>query len=328
MDAGTVFVYGRPGIGSSSTGSGGTGGAPDTGHVFVTIQDNRTGKRVDVDIWNGPKGQMAVNDHVDNARREAHDVVSFDVNRQALDRMIAAADSFHLQSLPYSVVNMNCTDAVEFVLSKGLSNVPDFTLPASLFDAMVKAGEQGLLPNFQSHFCDSKEEYSRDGTSSNDANLQSLPGDIDSTHASNFGFVGNGDLGLAALTAGEFSSPDLVNIVLDNDTFAQFEFADSLPSVFIDPQMDTSLGVVADMTGDSMVVDSAGSDFGGAISDLGVDGGIAGDLGTFADLGSLGDIGGDVASNVGSDFGIDTSGIGNDFGDAGGGFAPSDSGFA
>jgi len=29
----------------------------------MTVQDNETGRRVDVDIWNGPDGQMIVNDN-------------------------------------------------------------------------------------------------------------------------------------------------------------------------------------------------------------------------------------------------------------------------
>src|SRR5262245_10973738 len=116
--AGTIYVYARDGLPSSSAGSRGIGDRLDTGHVFVTVRDNERKEQIDVDVWRDEKtGQLIVNSEVTQDRREQHNVAAFDVDRATLDRAMKAAEEYHIRSDTYEVFDSNCTDATETVLN-------------------------------------------------------------------------------------------------------------------------------------------------------------------------------------------------------------------
>lgn len=154
MAAGTIYVYARDGVGSSVNGSEGLGGKMDTGHVFVTVRDNEAREQIDVDVWRGPNGEMYVNEVVSFDRREQHSVVAFDIDRETLDRAMAAAENFHRESQGYEVFSFNCTDAVEAVLSQTNLPIQDYTFPASVFNAIQELGAAGRLDGYAVAFCD------------------------------------------------------------------------------------------------------------------------------------------------------------------------------
>jgi hypothetical protein len=148
MAEGSVFVYGRSG--GSSTGSEGSGDIVNFGHVWMTVVDNRTGEQIDVDIWQEAGGEMFIN-APDQKRRDAFDMVKFDVDGPTIERMLDAAARFHDTSQPYDFLHYNCTDAVEGVLWQADLDIRDYTFPMDVFDALAEMGDRGELDGFDSH---------------------------------------------------------------------------------------------------------------------------------------------------------------------------------
>ena len=173
MGAGTIFVYGRAGIGSSSAGSDQIGGPLDTGHVFLTVRDNRTNEQIDVDVWlredtEGFEGEMIVNGKVTQERREQFDMVAFDVDGQTIDRVMDAAARFHDTSQPYEFFHYNCTDAVEDILRQTDLPIPDKLFPAEVFNFVKEMGEGGDLDEFRSRQCEPPPDISNPGGGNGD----------------------------------------------------------------------------------------------------------------------------------------------------------------